>query len=108
MNKKYKMDLQTNPTTVPSLVPSLVPSQIGESPQPTSAKSSATTNNLLAVAVNDENTALNMLVAFLNVAQKRGVYTFDESAKIWECIKFFIQTPPPTEQPQVDAEVQAE
>jgi hypothetical protein len=103
------MDLQTNPTAVPSAIPSVLPSQIGESPQPTSAKSSATTNNLLAVAVNDENTALNMLVAFLNVAQKRGVYSFDESAKIWECIKFFIQTPPPApEQPQVDAEVQAE
>jgi hypothetical protein len=96
------MDLQTNSTTVPSPVPS----QIGESPQPTSAKSSVASGNLLSVAVNDENTALNMLVAFLNVAQKRGVYSFDESAKIWDCIKFFIQTPPAPEQPEMEAQVE--
>lgn len=44
---------------------------------------------LTDVQVNDENTALNLLVSFLSVAQKRGAFTFDESAKIWECIKVF-------------------
>jgi len=31
-----------------------------------------------------------VMVSFLNVAQKRGAFSFDESAKIWECIKKFI------------------
>jgi len=41
------------------------------------------------IQINDQNTALNLMVYFLGVAQKRGVFTFDESAKIWECIKMF-------------------
>ncbi len=48
---------------------------------------------LVDVPVTDENTALNVLVSFLNLAQKRGAFGIDESAKIWECIKVF-QKPP--------------
>lgn len=44
---------------------------------------------LVDIPINDENTALNLIVSFLSVAQKRGAFTFDESAKIWECIKIF-------------------
>jgi hypothetical protein len=44
---------------------------------------------LVDVQIKDENTALNVMVSFLSLAQKRGVFTFDESAKIWECIKVF-------------------
>ena len=44
---------------------------------------------LVDVAVTDENTALNMMVSFLSLAHKRGVFGLDESAKIWECIKMF-------------------
>ena len=44
--------------------------------------------------ITDQNKALNVLVAFVNLAQKRGSYNIDESAKIWECVKFF--TEPPT------------
>ena len=44
---------------------------------------------LVDVQINDENTALNVMVSFLSLAQKRGAFTFDESAKIWECIKMF-------------------
>lgn len=44
---------------------------------------------LVDVEVKDENTALNLLVAFLNLAHKRGAFGIDESAKIWECIKKF-------------------
>ncbi len=44
---------------------------------------------LVDIPINDENTALNVMVSFLSLAQKRGVFTFDESAKIWECIKVF-------------------
>lgn len=48
---------------------------------------------LVDIEVKDEPTALNLLVTFLSLAQKRGVFSFDESAKIWECIKMF-QKPP--------------
>jgi hypothetical protein len=44
---------------------------------------------LVDIAVTDENVALNLMVSFLSLAQKRGVFSFDESAKIWECIKTF-------------------
>ena len=57
------------------------------SPTPTQQPSSST--KLTDIPVTDENVALNIIVSFLNVAQKRGVFSFDESAKIWECIKFF-------------------
>lgn len=44
---------------------------------------------LVDIEVKDENIALNLLVSFVNVAHKKGVYSLDESAKIWECIKMF-------------------
>jgi len=44
---------------------------------------------LVNVPVTDENTALNLMVSFLTLAHKRGVFGLDESAKIWECIKMF-------------------
>ena len=44
---------------------------------------------LVDVEVTSENVALNLLVSFLNLAQKRGCYTLDESAKIWQCVKAF-------------------
>jgi hypothetical protein len=44
---------------------------------------------LVDIEVKDENTALNLLVSFLNLAHKRGAFGIDESAKIWECIKKF-------------------
>ncbi len=44
---------------------------------------------LVDVAITNQNEALQMMVTFLNLAQKRGSFTMDESAKIWECVKFF-------------------
>ena len=46
-------------------------------------------NRLLKTIITDENTALNVMVTFLNLAQRRGIFTIDESAKIWECINKF-------------------
>jgi hypothetical protein len=46
---------------------------------------------LIDVPITDENIALNVLVSFLNVAQKRGTFSIAESAKIFECIQKFIQ-----------------
>lgn len=44
---------------------------------------------LVDVHVANENVALNLMVSFLSLAQRRGCFSFDESAKIWECIKMF-------------------
>ena len=53
---------------------------------------------LVDVVIKDENVALNVMVSFLTLAHKRGVFTIDESAKIWECIKMF-QKPTPSQNP---------
>ena len=44
---------------------------------------------LADVEVKNEIAALNLMVQFLGLAQKRGAYTIDEAAKIWECVKMF-------------------
>ena len=44
---------------------------------------------LTDVEIVNENVALNVIVSFLNLAQRRGVFSIDESAKIWECVKKF-------------------
>jgi hypothetical protein len=44
---------------------------------------------LTDIEITNENMALNVLVSFLNLAQRRGVFSMDESAKIWECVKKF-------------------
>ena len=46
---------------------------------------------LVDVPISTQNDALQLLVTFINLAQKRGAFTLDESAKLWECIKLFQQ-----------------
>ena len=46
-------------------------------------------SRLLNMPINTENDALNIIVSFLNIAQRRGCFSLDESAKIFECIKKF-------------------
>ena len=61
---------------------------------PPETKSAIVNNELINIPITNENVALNVMVSFLNVAQKRGAFSFDESAKIWECIQKFITSPP--------------
>jgi hypothetical protein len=44
---------------------------------------------LVDIEVKNQNDALQLIVTFLNLAQKRGSFTLDESAKLWECVKHF-------------------
>ena len=44
---------------------------------------------LVNVKITNENVALNVMVSFLSLAQKRGAFSIDEAAKIWECISKF-------------------
>lgn len=51
--------------------------------------------NLADIKITDQNMALNILVGFLNIAQRRGAFGMDESAKVWEAVKWFVvQTDP--------------
>tara|TARA_E500000178_G_scaffold293788_1_gene298716 strand:+ start:1539 stop:1739 length:201 start_codon:yes stop_codon:yes gene_type:complete len=56
---------------------------------PNAQQNDSERQKLVEVDVNDENVALNVLVGFCNLAQQRGVFNLQESAKIWECIKKF-------------------
>jgi len=50
------------------------------------------TPSITDIAIIDENTALNVMVSYLHLAQKRGAYNIQESAKIWDCIKLFTRS----------------
>lgn len=52
-------------------------------------QSASAKTRLVDVPVANQNEALQLIVTFLNLAQKRGSFTLDESAKLWECVKFF-------------------
>ena len=52
-------------------------------------KSVTDDTKLVDIPVTNENMALNLLVSFVNLAQRRGAFNIDESAKIYECIKKF-------------------
>jgi hypothetical protein len=41
------------------------------------------------IEITNENMALNVIVSFVNLAQKRGAFSLPESSKIWECIQMF-------------------
>lgn len=76
-----------------------VPSQTENTPVDTKSEPDKPQIRLADVEIDNEITALNIMVQFLGLAQKRGAYTIDEAAKIWECVKKFQRpqgTPPPT------------
>ena len=71
---------------IPEQQPSPSPSP---SPSPPSQPMAEVQARLLSMPIQNENDALNIIVSFLNIAQRRGAFSFDESAKIWDCIKRF-------------------
>ena len=44
-----------------------------------------------SIMITDENTALNVMISFLHMAQKRGAFNMQESAKVWECVQIFMK-----------------
>ena len=44
---------------------------------------------LLDVNINDESTALKIMINYLTNAQKAGLFGFQESAKIWDALQQF-------------------
>jgi hypothetical protein len=60
-------------------------------PQPTpQAQFEEKTIVLTDINVTDQNVAFNILISFITIAQKRGTFSINESAKIWECLKYFL------------------
>jgi hypothetical protein len=59
----------------------------------TAAQAQATQaqTNLKDIPIENENVALNVLVGMLNIAQKRGAFNMEESAKAWECVQMFMK-----------------
>jgi len=45
------------------------------------------------IEITNENMALNVIVSFVNLAQKRGAFSLPESSKIWECVQMFSKKP---------------
>ena len=56
---------------------------------------------IVDIPVTNPNIALNLLVALTGVAQKRGAFNIQESAKLWECIQMF-NAPPAAPAPAAD------
>ena len=78
------LNLAQGPTSAPA------PAPLAQGPtQPMQQQVTPNQVKLTDVKVTDENVALNLLVSFISLAQKRGTFTIDESAKIWECISTF-------------------
>ena len=74
--------------------PPLAPKVNDENKQPAEEPvSQLTEQNLLTIPINSENVALNVMVSYLNLAQRRGCFNIAESAKIWECIQMFQKGP---------------
>lgn len=44
---------------------------------------------LVDTKISDKNVAFNVILGFIGMAQKRGTYSLDESAKLFECVKMF-------------------
>ena len=57
--------------------------------KPVSSQQKEETISIFDVEIKDENTALNVIVQFLHIAQKRGAFNVQESAKLWEAISAF-------------------
>ena len=79
----------TAPEPEPAPAPAPAPAQAQAVPLAPAPVQQAPPIKLTDVKVTDENVALNLLVSFISLAQKRGTFTIDESAKIWECISTF-------------------
>jgi len=68
-----------------------VPSQQPEQQPEQQSEQQPQQPDLSKLVIADENTALNVMVSFLHMAQKRGAFNIEESAKAWECIQMFMK-----------------
>ena len=67
--------------------------QAAEEETPAPAQPATQEVSIVDIPINSHNAALNILVALTGVAQKRGAFNIQESAKLWECIQAFNAPP---------------
>ena len=72
------------------------PQQLNQQQQPNQEQQQQQQVKLADLKVNTENDALNYMVGFLELAQRRGVFTLEEAAKINECVAKFRRPAPPS------------
>lgn len=85
-NQVIEQTPQADQTPVPDQA------QADQTPVPAQAQAPEGINPqiaLLNMNITDQNVALNCLIGYIGLAQKRGVFAIDESAKLYECIKQF-------------------
>ena len=91
-NSKEPVSVPKETVSVPK-EPVSVPKETASVPKETASVPKETDNlkqiNLIDVDITDENVALNVIIGYLGVAQKRGTFAINESAKIYECVKKF-------------------
>ena len=68
--------------------------QTTQTEQPTQIAEQTAQTALKDISIENENIALNVMVGMLNIAQKRGAFSLEESAKTWECVQMFMKPPP--------------
>lgn len=65
-------------------------------------------SGMLEQPVVDKSSALDLIFGFLQIAQRRGAFSFAESAKIYECFQqfndFFVHEEPPSEETSISEE----
>jgi len=44
---------------------------------------------LTTAPITSENVALNVIVGFVGIAQKRGAFSLEEAARLHQCVKMF-------------------
>jgi len=91
-NSKETVSVPKETVSVPKETVS-VPKETASVPKETVSVPKETDNlkqiSLIDVDITDENVALNVIIGYLGVAQKRGTFAINESAKIYECVKKF-------------------
>lgn len=74
-------------------------SEVPTNPAPAQTPTQAPTQEvplevkLVNTPITDENVALNILIAYCSLGNKRGAFNLQESAKIWEAVQRFSQPP---------------
>ena len=92
MNRKVSGEQDNVEAAVPDVpVPTFAPSQQPQEQQQQQQRPPPNNQllNLLNANVTTPNTAFNVIIGFVGLAQGRGAYSLEEAAKIFECIKMF-------------------
>lgn len=78
--------------TAPPVTSPATPSAAAEVPAASTQQPAAgrvSSHWLTTAPITSENVALNVIVGFVGIAQKRGAFSLEEAARLHECVKMF-------------------